>query len=241
MIRCPLCIKRFKDEETLEKHIEKKHPEQLGEISPAQFLFNLRNKKDHGECIMKHKVNTCFVNTKFNDQTKKYARICENPQCKKDYVEEFRQRMTKKYGKPNLLSDPDVQRKMLTKRSISGEYKWDDKMFSYVGSYEKEFLDYMFLFLEWPSSDIISPAPFNVEYRINGEDKFYIPDFYIPSIGLVVEIKGSNNHYQKRDKETELAKDKAMIKSKEFNYIKITDKKYSKFLDGLLKRKWSVK
>jgi hypothetical protein len=58
-----------------------------------------------------------------------------------------------------------------------------------------------------------------------------MPDVYIPSLNLIIEIKASDNeHYRKRDIAVEFAKDKAVKDTTKFNYIKIFDKDYSEFL-----------
>jgi len=241
IIKCPICTKTFLNEEGLETHINKKHYEQLNGISSKQFLFNLRNKKDSGRCIMYEKVKSCKINTTFNEKTGKYNRICDNPVCKEEYVKEFKNRMKKKYGSEHLLNDPKKQREMLSQRRISGEYVWSDgTKFLYTGTYEKEFLKFMDLLVEWPSYDIISPAPINVKYDYENETLFYIPDFYIPTLNLIIEIKGTNGHYEERDREKQLTKDKALNDSS-FNYLKILDKDYNSFIVGLRKNIWKVK
>ena len=71
----------------------------------------------------------------------------------------------------------------------------------------------------------MAPAPVSIKYNYNGKDRFYMPDFLIVPFNLLVEVKGTNNHYQKRDKGLEEAKDKAAINS-EYKYVKIVDKNY---------------
>ena len=233
--KCCFCNCEFIKQNFLERHLEEKHEEQLDGLSGAQFYFNFKNKynKKFGSCII------CKGPTKFNESTKKYNRLCENPQCKDKYVKMFRARMMKIYGKENLLKDAEQQEKMLANRKISSQYEWHDgKKFIYTGTYELEFLKMMDLILNWNSSDLIAPAPMTFKYKFEKEDHFYIPDFYIPSINLIIEVKGSNNHYQKRDLDKELLKEKAVLDTKKYNYIKIKDKNYDPFLEGLIINKW---
>jgi hypothetical protein len=146
--------------------------------------------------------------------------------------------MNKIHGKDHLLNDPEVQKKMLENRKISGEYKWDkDFTFVFTGNYEKEFLEFMQLIMEWDPEDLFMPAPFEIKYKYDGKEHFYIPDVYIRSLNLVIEIKGDNGHYRQRDLEKEKAKDKAVEKSS-YNYLKIVDKNHSEFINGLSNRKW---
>ena len=87
--------------------------------------------------------------------------------------------------------------------------------------------------LHWPEADICAPSPHTYEYEYNGKKHFYIPDFFIPSLVLEIEIKQSNEcrmnpiSYAKS-----IEKDKLMKSMKRlFNYIKIVDKNYSEFLE----------
>lgn len=132
---------------------------------------------------------------------------------------------------------PEQQQKMLANRKISGKYKWSkgNYEFEYVGSYEKDFLEYLDLTLGWENPESIhAPAPQIVYYEYEGKKSFYMPDFYIESMGvngegLIIEIKSkTNKHYRLRDIDREKAKDMAM-KSSGLNYIKIFDKDYREF------------
>lgn len=220
--KCPYCGKIYALKQALYTHMKKDHGDQLQDMSPAQAYFNFRYKKTGGKCII------CGRATQFNEVTEKYDRI-DREVCRQKYREMFRQRMIQKYGKDSLLQDPDQQKKMLANRKISGTYTWSDGIkFSYVGKYELEALEYLDKTLGLKSTDIISPAPITIPYEFEGVQHFYIPDIFIIPFNLLVEVKGSNNHYQARDKDKEAAKDKAALKS-EYNYVKVLDKNY----DGL--------
>ena len=78
------------------------------------------------------------------------------------------------------------------------------------------------------------------QYLYGGEKHFYIPDFFIPSLSLEVEIKDGgknpNTHpkIQSVDKVKEKLKDDIMLSNKAtYSYIKITDKDHFKFLNFL--------
>lgn len=239
--KCPYCKHKFTSPAALEKHLEKQHQEQLGGISSANHLFNIRNDKTYGTCIMYKKVSSCEKFSEFNEKTRKYNRLCKNIKCKEAYVQSFKDRMKKKYGTNHLLNDPDHQKKMLSNRSISGFYKWSDgrNSMEYVGTYELNFLEYLDLFLEFKAEDILSPCPIHFKYVYDNKDHFYIPDFYIPTLNLIVEVKSfENNHYRERDKHLEKLKEDA-VKKESYNFIKIGDKNYNDFLRGLAKGLWA--
>jgi len=233
--KCCFCEHEFVNQNSLEKHLEEKHEEQLDGLSGAHFYFNYKNNyhKKFGSCII------CKGPTRFNEKTKKYNRLCDNPKCKEKYVATFKARMMKTYGKEHLLDSEKQQKLLLSHRGISGTYKFrDGKEFIYTGSYELEFLKVMNIVFEWDSADLIAPAPMTFEYQFEGKKHFYIPDFYIPSINLIIEIKGENNHYQKRDLEQEQLKEMAVLKTKQYNYIKIKNKDYDPFFEGLVAREF---
>lgn len=226
-IKCPLCDKKYVSKKTLYEHMDNIHHEQLEGLSPAHFFFDKRNKNTthKGHCTI------CKKETEFNETTEKYERLCKNPKCKEAYVMMFRQRMLAK-GKDPLtqLNDPKRQLQMLEHRKISGKYRWSDgKEFTYTGTYEKDLLEYLDKVLNYPSSEVFSPAMQVYKYSFNGKDHFYLPDVYLNDINLLIEVKGSNKHYRDRDLPQEILKEEAVmkdVKENKINYIKVLDKKY---------------
>ena len=203
-----------------------------GNMTGFQWFYYILTKKDKGSCIM------CKSETIFNEIAMKYSRFCENPSCKQKYREQFKNRMIKKYGKIHLLDDPEKQKEMLSKRKISGEYLWSDKSvrLGYTGSYELDFLKFIDLQLQWKSADILSPSPHVFSYEYEDKDHFYIPDFFIPSLNLEVEIKddGSAANINQDSRNKDKIKDELMKSNQTyFNYIKIINKDYTKFIELL--------
>ncbi|MEI2418910.1 hypothetical protein V6O07_01445, partial [Arthrospira platensis SPKY2] len=199
----------------------------------AQDHFFMNHGRITGKCMQ------CGGTTEWNPRTNLPEKFCSNPKCKQDFRKTFVKRMVNKHGKEHLLDDPEFQKKMLFNRKISGEYKWSDgHMVKYVGSYELDFLKFLDKFMFYKSTDIMVPAPQIVEYKYEGKSHFYIPDVYIPSLNLVIEIKdgGSNPNTHPKimavDKVKERLKDDA-IKKLNVNYIKVVDKKYGNFIDFL--------
>lgn len=256
-VKCPLCA--FKDYNKLKvyEHMEKEHADQIPEgMGADQYWYNLTHHKDSGHCII------CKRPTAWNSITHKYNRFCDNPRCKEIYREEFKRRMKDKYGKEHLLNDPDTQKRMLANRKISGEYIWSDgSVKKYTGKYELKFLEFCDLVYSFPADDILAPCPFTFIYSLDeskpvqekyytdeefenmtDEERknldgylFYIPDFYIPTLNLIIEIKAGGENPNKHPKIREIngakdrAKAKVMSTQKEFNFIKITDNQFGKF------------
>ena len=243
--KCKFCKSQFGDVDHYVSHLESAHNDLIPEdMTPYQFFYFLKTGKNKGKCIV------CGKDTNWNPKTNKYHRICKNPECKNKYRETFKNRMIGKYGKVHLLNDPEQQRIMLANRDISGKYIWSDKTeFTYTGSYELSFLEFLDKILEYESRDIFSPSPHNFYYIYKGEKKLYIPDFYIESLNLQIEIKdgGINdpnaNHHPKIievDREKERLKDEVMSSNKStFNYLKIYGKNNKRFFDYLEKAKYN--
>lgn len=209
-------------------HYETVHKKLIPEkMDGFRYFYYTLTKKERGACI------ECKSPTDFNRLSMKYSRFCNNPECKRRYKEERDRRMVQKYGKAYLTDDPEVQKKMLLNRRISGRYEWrDGTEFSYVGSYEKDFLRFMDQELNWVSSDIFVPSPHTYTYKYKDKEHFYIPDFFIPSLNLEVEIKddGSAKKINPDSRAKDEIKDKLLKSmSNVVNYIKIINKDYTEF------------
>lgn len=217
------------------EHYEKKHKNLLpSDMDGFRFFYFLISKKDHGSCVI------CHNETDFNYTTMKYSRFCNNPQCKQKYKEERDKRMIGKYGKLHLLNDPEQQKKMQQGRRIAGVYNWSDgkTKIPYLSSYEKDFFRHLDEDLHWPASDIIAPSPHTYTYEYKNKEHFYMPDAFIPTLNLEVEIKddGSALNINKESREKDIIKDDLMRScSNLFNYIKIINKKYVEF-DEMVKK-----
>lgn len=228
--RCPFCKLNFIKENAVYNHMEKEHSEELHDLPAQQLYFNWRNRyeltKEFGKCVMTGKP------TKFNLTTNRYERFADD-KARQLYREYFRNNMIKRFGKDTILDEPEQQKKMLTNRSISGKYEWvNGEKTDYTGSYERDFLEFLDVYISWENpNDIMGPAPMTFPYTFEGVQHFHIPDFYITSLNLIVNIKASDNmHYRLRDIEMEKAQDQA-IKQSKFNYVKLYDKDFDKFMD----------
>lgn len=229
MFKCKICGKKYNELAALYNHIENKHKDMIPkDMTVQQYYYYMKTGKMNGNCVM------CKNPTGWNHNTGKYNRFCGNPKCKDEYVKIMKSRMVAKYGKTHLLNDPNKQREMLANRSISGVYKWSDGKHetTYTGSYELDFLRTLDNFFDWDPEDISMPSPHTYTYKYKGEDKFYIPDVFIHSLDLEIEIKDGgdnpNNHHkiQDVDKEKERLKDEVLCSQKAFHYVKITNKNY---------------
>lgn len=235
-IKCSLCNKQYATVDDYIAHLNKSHSEDIPKgWSAGHFYYYLKKGVDHGNCVV------CKGPTGFNEKTLKYFRFCNNPKCKEKYREMFKKRMIGKYGKISLLDDPEQQKKMLANRSISGTYKWSDgSLKTYTGTYELSFLEFLDATMDFKSSDVITPSPHTYWYIYEGKKHFYIPDVFIPSLNLEIEIKDGGDNPNKHpkiqavDKVKEKLKDDVMKSNGDnFDYIKIVNKQNDTFLKYL--------
>ena len=237
--KCPFCEYRATKIDLL-KHIEKNHKEMIPmNYTAARVLFNYFNKKDHGTCVQ------CGNETDWNEETMRYERFCKNPKCKKAYSDNFHKvRMVNKYGKENLLNDPEMQKKMLASRSISGGYKFQDGgIKTYTGSYEKKLLEFFDKVMNVKSSDIDTPGPiFKYEYK--GKELTWITDVYYAPANLVIEVKdgGSNpnNRSMVEYREKQISKEDMIKKNGKYNYIRLTNNNFLQLMEVLTDIKYQL-
>ena len=229
--RNPFNGKMYLCKEACVSDMEKNHTEQIHALdsSAEQILFNARNRypieQKFGKSVLSGRP------TAWNPKAEKYERFFDDDE-RELYRKDFVAKMKKTYGKEHLLDDPNRQRGMLLNRSISGVYTFQDgTKKNYTGTYELDFLQYMDTHLSWDPKDIAVPAPQNFEYQgDDGKTHVYIPDAWIESLNLIIEIKSSdNNHYRLRDIDIEKKKDH-ILETSHYNYIKIFDKEYKELL-----------
>ena len=230
--KCPLCGEKIlKGKNNMVSHVTKEHIDEIpmGQ-TPGEYVYLAENGSPR-KCMI------CKNPTEWNTANNRYNAFCSD-KCKREYVKLAHNRVKKTYGKECLLGDPDFQKKMLANRKISGKYRFEDGgEVPYTGSYEEDFCKVLDHFLGFSSSDVIMPSPHVYKYNYDKKEHFYIPDAFLPSLLLEVEIKDGganpNMHHkiQNVDKKKEQLKDDVMVKQKDFHYIKVEDKNYEAFFD----------
>ena len=229
--KCPYCNDKY-ERPKLISHVEKKHQELIPQgFTATRVVFNSVNNTQGRKCQI------CGRPTPWNEKTSMYSVLCGNPLCKEKMREEYKRNMLRVRGTYNILNDPEQQKVMLSKRSISGEYKFSDGgIVTYTGSYERKCLEFMDVVMQIPSSDIMSPGP-TMEYMYNGEKHIYIPDFmYIP-YNLIIEVKDGGSNANKQDsvgrntsREKTIEKEKIITQKGEYNYIRLTDNDFAQLI-----------
>lgn len=231
--KCPYCNNSYIRKD-LVNHIDKEHDELLGDDhTSSQIVFDLVNgTKGHGKC------RVCGKPTNWNESSARYSVLCNNPKCKEYMREEYKKNMLKVYNTYNILTSDEQQKKMLANRKISGKYKFKDGgIVTYTGSYEKKFLQFIDIYMNIPSKDIMAPGP-TIEYEMNGEKHFYITDFlYIP-YNAIIEIKDGGSNLNHKDSEgmrssrqRTIEKEKIITNQGVYNYLRLTDNQFMQFLE----------
>lgn len=242
--KCPYCDLRI-ERSKLHIHIQDKHEDLIPEgYTALRVAFNAINNKTQGNCIICKKV------TDWNEDKGRYERLCNNPACKEAYKKIVAERTKKVYGTERLQTNPEyaeeVQRKALEGRKMSGKYKFSDGgVVSFMGSYEKKFLEFMDTVMRAKSEDILAPGP-SIKYVFEGQKHIYLPDFYYVPYNLIIEIKdgGENrNTHPKRLSEEEAkirAKEKAVADLKKYNYIRVTDNNFGQLMSVMALLKYQL-
>ena len=125
--------------------------------------------------------------------------------------------MINKYGVKFPYQNQEIFKKAQTSGERAHYYKDTDLI--YRGSFELDFLEHYY-----DKIDIAKPMTFDYEH--NGALHKYIPDFYIPSLDLVIEIKSS--YYFKKYKEKCISK-AAAVERAGHEFLFIFDKDYTVF------------
>ena len=232
--RDPFSGKTYMSESTCTAAIEREHAAQLrtAGVTARQVVFNARNRlpilTKNGKSVISGKP------TEWNERAGRYERFADDGE-REVYRRTFLERMHRVHGKDHLLDDPDTQRMMLASRSISGTYTFADGSHrTYTGKEELALLKFLDEALSWPGMDVQCPAPQNFRYADeSGKERFYIPDAYIESLNLIVEVKGElHNGYRSRDIEIERTKG-AILGTSGYAYVKVEAQDYGDLLDAM--------
>lgn len=232
--KCPYCELRV-ERSKLHIHIQDEHEDMIPDgYTALRVAFNTINHKTEGHCII------CKGITDWNEDKGRYERLCNKPACHEAYKKLVAERTRKIYGTDRLQTDPKyadyVQKKALEGRKMSGKYKFTDGgEVSFMGTYERKFLEFMDQVMHCESEDILAPGP-SIKYQFQGQTHIYISDFYYVPYNLIIEIKDGgrnrNTHPKRLGEEEEKikAKEKAVADLKMFNYVRVTDNDFSQLM-----------
>ncbi len=120
----------------------------------------------------------------------------------------------------------DFQQKVLNNHYKSKNYVLRSGKIIKVMGYEDDFLNHVLQIKQMSEANFEFDQKLHISYKDGtGNYRKYFPDFYLPEINLVVEIKSSytlTNQKEMNEKKFEAAKQK-------YNFICIVDKNYEEF------------
>lgn len=235
--RCPECGQQFTSLQDFGDHTRENHPGKIPEgWSDARYFYYVLTGNGTGRCRI------CKGPTQWNEATAKYSTLCSKQSCRETYRAQFVKNMEKKnIGRESISEDYDHLQKMIDGRKSAYVYTARDgkSKFGCIGDIELSFMQMMDTYLKWPLNDIMAPSPYMHLYYYDNPNEpdavgnhFYIPDFYIPSLNLEIEIKTCRNVTKKLiavDDVKESCKDEAMRRQTQTNYLKIYEKDYTVF------------
>ena len=226
---CKECGKVCSKLRGLSRHIHNQHKTMTNKIYYDKYL----KLEDEGTCKI------CNKEAVFKDFIYGYKTGC----CKEHSIEwnqkQIKIAVKKKYGVNNVFETQaakDAIKKtclslygcehnhqninVLEKSFKTGTKikQFKDTSIWYQGSYELDFLEKCID--KFPD---IKRGP-SIKYMISDKTKVYFPDFFIPSLNLIIECKST--YFYQLHKDVNDEKKKATI-SNGFNYLMILDKNYT--------------
>ena len=228
--RCPDCFRRFAKYDILSDHVKKDHDALIPkDWSVDRYIFNKKYNKTHGTCVI------CKKETQWNQEKRRYERYNDD-KCRGIAREQFKKNALRKLGTENPAADPEHQIKAIAGRSYSGKYTFKDGgEIGYSSSYEQDFLKFIDEEMHISSSEV-EQCEIIFNFVFDGKLRFHIPDFYLPSYNLIIQIKdggtnpNGNSNIQTTGRDRQKLADKSIIDNGCYNYIKIVNKNYAEFI-----------
>jgi len=235
---CPYCDNKL-DRQKLVKHVDENHEDFIPEnYTATRIIFNLVNKKEKGTCVI------CGKETQWDENKAKYDRFCCE-KCVQEYIKQRNESMMRTHGKLYVTDDPEFQKKMLSNRSISGDYLWSDGVKrSYTGSYEKKLLEFLDKVMGFKSCDVITPGTTVYYIDDDGKQRAWILDDEITPYNLQIDVKDGgdnpNNKEMPEYRAKQIAKEKSIYDQKKYNYLRLTNNNFGQLINTLAQIKQNL-
>jgi hypothetical protein len=151
---------------------------------------------------------------------KKYG--CDNVFQNEEIKYKIKQTLIEKYGVDNPTKNPEIFTK--SQKNSYKIIKHNDIDISYQGTYELDFINFCI------KNEIKFEKGPTIDYTLNGVERKYHSDFYIPDINLICEVKSIWTY--NKDLEENLAKSLFSEKSG-YLFLFVIDKNYEKLKEYL--------
>ena len=171
---------------------------------------------------VKHPFQSEIIRDKINKtMLERYG--VDNPFKCDIFKEKIRKTLLERYGVDNPTKNTEIFEK--AQRHSYCIVKHNDIDITYQGTYELDFINFL----------ILKSIPFEkgptIDYILDGINRKYHSDFYIPSINLICEVK-SNWTYRRDIIENETKKEFSLKSG--YNFLFIMDKDYSELIEKFL-------
>lgn len=232
--QCPYCNKKLERPKLIE-HVEKKHSDMIPEgFTPTRIVFNSINYNNldyDGKCVI------CGGPSDWDENKARYNRLCNSPECKKKFNSNSVENLYRTKGIYHMTDTVENLEYMLSKRKVSGKYKFrDGSEKTYTASYERRAAEFFDQVIEARSEDVQMPGP-SMEYIHNGEKHIYISDIYYAPYNLVIEVKDGGDRPNGKNmpeyRARQLSKEKHIIENTDYNYLRLVDNDFSQLLEVL--------
>lgn len=176
------------------------------------------NKRKYGT---ENAYQSSYIKAKIKETNLKRYGV-ENPNYSQKIRKKIKATNLKKYGVEYPYQNENILQKCHRKSFKLREYK--NTGIFYQGTYEFDFLEKYYN--KYPD---IQRGP-RIKYNFNDNEHYYFPDFYIPSLNLIIECK--NNYLYDRYRNKINSQEKAAIKNG-YKYIIIINKNYKKLKEEI--------
>jgi len=140
--------------------------------------------------------------------------------------EKKKQTMLERYGVEHSMQNYDIFQKGQRNCYRAKQYILPSGKEIYIRGFEPQFLNMVFEEQLFKEEDIVFHPKGIVYTNKSNTQTYYYPDFYIPKLNLIVEIK--SDYTERLDKNVELKKQAATERG--FQYIRIVNNKFEEFV-----------
>ncbi|MGL5316715.1 MAG: hypothetical protein ACRC92_25895 [Peptostreptococcaceae bacterium] len=200
-----------------------------GKMTEKQIAFHKRNDKRNpnvGKC------RQCNRPTEWLEDRGKYRLLCGSQECKDREAERYKENIMRVHGTDNLMKDMDYQKnKLMANRRIAKLYRWGsapNNTYNVLSMLEYKVLEVLDKRCKMKCEGVFAPAPFVMEYKLDGEkeSKQHIPDIYVEDLNLIISVKDGldnpNTHPSfKKDRLKSLCEYRHILNNTNYNFLQV--------------------
>ncbi len=202
-------------------------------IANKQQLSNILTlNKLYGVSHNMHIPETCRISKENREKTmiKKYGvkSSFDIPSVMHKAINASKQTIIKRYGVDSVIKIPGVMDKIMNNKYKRTTYTLPSGRVVLLQGYEPKFLDFVFENNVLDENDIIYKVE-PISYYFNNKAHKYYPDFFIPKLNLIIEIK-SDYILKIQGIEKQKCKENGCL-NKGFKYSLILNNNFNEFIE----------